>query len=739
MIKNKAELLKYIINDMLGNEKSNEDKIIKVYEDNYKKAKEILGIKKGKDITGLKNPFDSKDDYKIRQLNKPFEKDCFIDKMINGILKKRKDELKKDELTEDEKFISILNVIENNYSYVTHKNSNNPKISIYEYIKLAYGITTTINAKTIVDGNDFILVSGGITGVQDFIYRTPSIGALKMLRGRSFYLEFIINHSVNELLKEVGLTTCNIMYIGGSSFKLFLKNTKETKEILDKFKTTINEWIYKKYDVTLFFEMEYESFNYFNNDETGNTYEDAETKIDEKTKDNKNKKYSGDQLNNFIKNIKKENRNRTGSSKQCICCKISEDSEKIIKYTNNGEVIFENICTQCLSMYRLGNNLPDKNKKIDNIYVKSFSSPENMEITNMKDEDEYTSIAEIPSNNKKRYSYISFTEKGSNKLKDEKKNEKNILETVTYTVNKYGSFKYNNISIGNYHSSTEENWLSSFEDLLNSDNRIGILRADIDDLGKTFKKSGSFLEKNAKSRQLSLFFKYYINIYCSEYKEYKNTPINLGIDNGSESPPILITYSGGDDLFMVGAVKDIINFSIHLNDKFSKLTNSELTISAGIGIFKPKYPIHKSAEITGLLESKAKKQEGKNSIVLFEYDDEKTTDSRYKEKHRYKWLDFKDEVITKLDKLEEWLHLSKNEKDELFIKGNTFVHNLYRLLCLEDSINLARIAYLIGRNKNEVKDKEFPEKIMCWCTNDKYKKELITALKIIILLNREGK
>ena len=98
------------------------------------------------------------------------------------------------------------------------------------------------------------------------------------------------------------------------------------------------------------------------------------------------------------------------------------------------------------------------------------------------------------------------------------------------------------------------------------------------------------------SRQLSLFFKYELNHLLENYQ-------------------ITTIYSGGDDLFLIGAWDDIIEASVYINDKFKKFTLGKLTMSAGVGMFSGKYPVSKMAFETGLLEEAAKTDE--NQIALW--------------------------------------------------------------------------------------------------------------------------
>ena len=76
-------------------------------------------------------------------------------------------------------------------------------------------------------------------------------------------------------------------------------------------------------------------------------------------------------------------------------------------------------------------------------------------------------------------------------------------------------------------------------------------------------------------------------------------------------------YSGGDDLFLVGAWDDLMGFAVDLKRAFSVYTNGKLTFSAGLGLYSSTYPISRMAEVTGELEELAKNSPGKNSIALF--------------------------------------------------------------------------------------------------------------------------
>ena len=70
-----------------------------------------------------------------------------------------------------------------------------------------------------------------ISGIQDFIYTINNKGALKGLRARSFYLEIMMEHLIDELLEKVELSRANLIYSGGGHAYYF--NGKYRKDKVD--------------------------------------------------------------------------------------------------------------------------------------------------------------------------------------------------------------------------------------------------------------------------------------------------------------------------------------------------------------------------------------------------------------------------------------------------------------------------------------------------------------------------
>lgn len=150
----------------------------------------------------------------------------------------------------------------------------------------------------------------------------------------------------------------------------------------------------------------------------------------------------------------------------------------------------------------------------------------------------------------------------------------------------------------------QENGFKTFEDYANK-SYLGILRMDVDGLGKKFTEGFPSIAAYEKfSNRLTDFFENEVrNIQKKEeFKDYLN-----------------IIYAGGDDLFVVGRWDKTIDFAKRIHDEtIKRFKDDNITISGGIAIVKPKYPIAKAAEKSGEAEHVAKQFNNgeKNAFTL---------------------------------------------------------------------------------------------------------------------------
>lgn len=306
-------------------------------------------------------------------------------------------------------------------------------------------------------------------------------------------------------------------------------------------------------------------------------------------------------------------------------------------------------------------------------------------------------------------------------------NSGNAIRVYCKNISGTGLRYANKIFVGDYaYSNRMDKLLSETGGI----KRIAVLRMDVDNLGQAFVKGFEQNSPDAEtryryvtlsrtaafSRQLSMFFKYYINKILEENKEGRRYRVS-------------IVYSGGDDVFLLGAWEDVIQSAIRISDAFKKYSMNRLTVSAGIGIFGEKYPIFKSAKETEELEAKSKSVPGKNSVTLFTVEED----------HTYNWDKFKDKVMDeKLKLLKGYLDTQESEL------GNSFLYRILNLLRnSKEKVNIARYAYLLVRMEPKKKEHRqsyanFSKKMYEWIRDEADKQQLITAIYIYIYQKRNG-
>ncbi len=126
-----------------------------------------------------------------------------------------------------------------------------PDVSLFDHTKM----TTALVSCLLLADNEaepFLLVLGDFSGVQKFVYTISSKGALKTLRGRSFFLELLTEHLVYDLLTGLGLSSANLLWSGGARFSLLLPNSSRTSELLDKVCRQVNRYLLREHDGKLY-------------------------------------------------------------------------------------------------------------------------------------------------------------------------------------------------------------------------------------------------------------------------------------------------------------------------------------------------------------------------------------------------------------------------------------------------------------------------------------------------------
>lgn len=486
---------------------------------------------------------------------------------------------------------------------------------------------------------------------------------------------------MDELLEKLSLSRANLIYTGGGHCYLLLANTDDTRDILEHYEKSLNHWMMEHFDTALYVACGYAkaNANALRNMPKG-SYSDLYLTISKMISEKKSDRYNADMIRNL-------NSRKHEGERECKVCR------RIARLTDDK-------CQVCLALEKMSGSILYEN------YFTVMSEPD-------KD------ALPLPEN---RYLAADTKESLLKRMESE-----NYVRCYTKNEIYTGKHVTTKLWVGDY---TTGDTFEKLAEQAKGVERIGILRADVDNLGTTFvyglqrpdgdDKYVTLSRTSTLSRQLSLFFKCYINEILR-----KGTADNFG---GSGERKAVIVYSGGDDVFLAGAWNDVIAAFMDIRNALEKFTQGTLTISGGVGIYDAKYPLNVMAKEVERLEDRSKHVEGKNAVTLFD------------ETHAYPWNVFIQNVVT------EKLGVLKTYFDQNDEHGMAFLYHLMELLRESgNNINFARYVYLLSRmepQEHENKEKRaayrsFSKKMYEWSGKEQDRKELIMAIYLYVYLNRK--
>ena len=666
-------------------------------------------------------------------------------------------------ITKDINQISInqlLQILEEGFSYVPSSTNRAEvcDISLYVHSKITSAVASCMklyfdeqqiqdykkycfNSGSKIFRNEkiYLLISGDISGIQDFIYTIPSKGALKTLRGRSLYIDLLLEEFIDEYLEQIGLSRANVLYSGGGHFYILAPNIEDTKKAIDKLQAKMNRWLMENIGINLYLAIgiaECSANNLMKSEAQGNLF----ATVNKKLKDDKTIRYSKDE--NFLEYIFNVEKEEDTAKKECNICHNLVD--KLWKYNSDEEIA----CEFCLNLYKLGQDILTQ----DLVFVISEEKIDGGIKIFGKDKDLYMYAVNIEDIDMFKGKILRIYSKN------------NLLEN-DLAIRLY---------LADYSAKNENDEVMTFDDLAKSSckidkgiKRLGVLRLDIDDLSIAF--SSGFVSDKDKiednlryatlsryadlSKDISMFFKVAINKICAGdltgCVDFEEKAFNIFGIAKAPKRKVNIIYAGGDDLFLVGAWDEVLEVAIDINRAFKQFTNGKLTLSAGMAMFSPTYPISKMAEIAGLLVQMSKSKKDKNSIALFGMETNLKANGQLECKHIYTWADFEMKVCKeKMNYLLARLSFDGDKFNKLSV-GKSLIYRLMDLIQLadEDKLNIARFAYVLARmqpkqDKDEQKRKvyeDFVSKMYQWINNNEDKKQLATALNLLVYYLRDKK
>ncbi len=423
-----------------------------------------------------------------------------------------------------------------------------------------------------------LLVGGDISGVQDFIYTITARGAARGLRGRSFYLQMLTEAVARFILRELDLPITNLIYSGGGHF--YLLAPVAAADRLKQLRAAISRKLLTHHGGDLYLALGWSELTAgdFQREQFGQAWK----AVGEKMNEAKRRRFSELEAKVLIENVFGPLGTGGEATGECQVCHfdgpVTEDVD------SRGEK--RRICALCKSLEELGSHLRDTR---------------------------YLLLAEVPANDTRRGCYYDALESfglalglsdargravlalpadvqrvtllAMDDAGDAAREAARLSARAGYPV--AGGVRYT----VNVVPRTEKGDIATFDWLQAQSkgvHRLGVLRMDVDDLGELFlsgmKNEATLSRVAALSSALSLFFEGWLGKLCQMANE----------DQGRVYP----IYSGGDDLFIVGAWDALPALASRIREDLARFAagNPSVHISGGLTLHAGKYPLYQAAQ-----------------------------------------------------------------------------------------------------------------------------------------------
>ncbi|MDX2070753.1 MAG: hypothetical protein SFV55_20155 [Haliscomenobacter sp.] len=479
--------------------------------------------------------------------------------------------------------------------------------SVFDHNRIKAAVEICHQQVPIDSASPFLLLKGAIGGIQKYIYhemKAEQIGdadkASKRLRGRSFLVAHLSQVLAEQVIENLEQSQAQILFVGGGHFHVMLPNTTSITTALDELKTKINLGLQRSLGTALSFDLVSTacSEEFLTNPTSSFQLLDDQLK---QAKQRRHVQYLANVLQSRVNLPDRKEEERIGQkapyTAYIIEVKTTDQQllQRITTHYHEGNPKKNKADIECLGFLGLHYFLVKKAgglKKIA-LFLNALKAEKDadfsLKIIRLNDTRFLPTTINIPSELKISWGFTflgNYAPLLQNKDKQQKRGKNSLL-----MFSELAALDQNGNDKLNYP-------------------QLAAMRLDMDDLGVLFSYGlggDSSIERVlCLSRELQLFFGAYFNVLAEKHHLY-------------------ITYSGGDDAFVIGSWINVLQFAKTLQKEFVKFTcgNPHLGFSAGIYTCNPHYPVVRFANDAEALQERAKKYQpdaslpGKNAVCVF--------------------------------------------------------------------------------------------------------------------------
>lgn len=485
--------------------------------------------------------------------------------------------------------------------------------SLFDYARAAAALTVCLASKG-SDPKVATLVGGDISGIQNFIYTITSKGAASALRGRSLYLQLLTDAIARYVLRELKLPITNLLFAGGGHFFILARPGVDLKTI----RQTISRILLSLHGGELYLAME--GIPLEDRDFAGKALSKKWSDLSLQLREAKSRKFS-ELDNEFFTLVFEPRRDQGNEEKECSVCGR--------EHPGTEEKKGRKICPQCVSYEELGRDLRNAQflriSQIPEQGISDDSPPGEVE----------TALAYF---GVRARLYDSLKE-----VNDDKQALEGASRSVVYTLRDNALED----SVNEVHTAVGRRFLVNVTPLVSKKEeinalreagmkeeklpglgdvkpfeslekesrgieRLGILRMDVDSMGKIISEGLGEKANLARIANLSFMINLFFEGWAAEVARKYNR------EGGRDADSVYSIYSGGDDLFFVGAWDRMPELALEIRNDLAKFAchHAGIHASAGIALVGGKYPLYQAAEDAHEALEKSKDRNGKNAITF---------------------------------------------------------------------------------------------------------------------------
>jgi len=439
------------------------------------------------------------------------------------------------------------------------------------------------------------LLAGDITGIQRFLYTITSTGAARSLRGRSFALQLVTETVARWILRQLALPITNLLYAGGGRFYLITPALSDQQ--LTDLRRTLDRLLLATYDGDLYVALAHHPIP-FNQFTRAGALKDVWAALHAALSQEKYRKFSAlepaEQFTSLFTPY-----GAGGPEPLCSSCR----REAIGAITlEDGTVL----CSRCASFRDLGEQLCQARwlflrevepalpaSELERARYTGLLNGLGFAVQFLADEQ---ALRRFVSQGPGTLFRLDATDFLTGPALDVAEASGTIGLSFALIANVVPRDAYGKVIDFEHIAETAQGAKA-----------LSVLRMDVDNLGAIFSqglKDRATLSRLASlSTSLRLFFEGWLAA--------------LAHQQNREQPRVYIVYSGGDDLFLVGAWDMMPDVAVMIQQDFQDYTghNPELHLSGGLALVPVEHPLYRAADDAKAALEAAKRRHENGRVV----------------------------------------------------------------------------------------------------------------------------